>query len=380
MRKLARKKIRNIKPYKPGKPIKELERELGISERDIIKLASNENPIGPSPRAIKAIRESIDLIHRYPDGSSFYLKKKLASKLRLKPQNIILGNGSDEIIDIVTKAFLEEDEEAIISEPSFLEYRIIVKTRGARIKASPMELPSVLGGKGSSRRFAYNIDDVLRSITRKTKLIFIGNPDNPTGSYLTKKELAYFLKKCPKKVIVVFDEAYREFVDKRDYSNPIDFIDKHSVIILRTFSKAYGLAGLRIGYAVTSEKLAGWMERVRQPFNVNLLAQIAAESALDDKAHLSKTKAVIKKGREYLEKDLKRLGFDIIKTPANFLLISYRGVKGTDLFKSLLPYGVIIRDMKVYGLPAWVRVNVGTMDENRRLIKTLKRLNYGVSR
>lgn len=370
----ARKAIRDLKPYQPGVPIKELRRELGIRETDIIKLASNENPIGPSPKAIKAIREAVSDINRYPDGSGFYLKKKLASKLKLKPQNIVLGNGSDELIDIITKAFLEEDEEAIISEPSFLEYEIIVRTRAARIKMLPMMAPAPSKNRALSGCFRYNIEHILNSITRKTKLIFLGNPDNPTGAYLTKNELKLFLEGCPKGVIAVFDEAYRELVGRPDYSNPKSYLNRHNMVILRTFSKAYGLAGLRIGYAITNKGLAGWMERVRQPFNVNMLAQVAAEAALDDTAHLSKTKGLIRKGRGFLVNNLRSLGFDIIEGPANFILISYRGIKGTVLFRKLLPYGVIIRDMKPYGLTAWARVNVGTMPENRKFIETLKKI------
>lgn len=374
MKILARRAIRDLKPYQPGKPIQELGRELNIREKDVIKLASNENPIGPSPKAVKAIGETLGDINRYPDGGGFYLKRKLASKLKLKPQNIVLGNGSDEIIDIITKAFLEEDEEVIISEPSFLEYRIIVKTRGADIKIVPMQGPAFSKDRGPGRGFRYNIGQILKSITKKTKLIFIGNPDNPSGAYLNKDELKLFLRKCPKTVIVVFDEAYREFTESNDYSNPMDYLGENRLIILRTFSKAYGLAGLRIGYAITSEKLASWMERVRQPFNVNMLAQVAAEAALDDSPYLLRTKELLRKGKRFLVRNLGKLGFDIIEGPANFILISYRGIKGTALFKRLLPYGVIVRDMKPYGLRAWVRVNVGTMSENRRFIKTLKRL------
>lgn len=374
MKILARKAIRDLSPYQPGKPIEELQRELGMKEAEIIKLASNENPIGPSPKAVKAIREAISDINRYPDGSSFYLKKKLASELKLRPQNIILGNGSDEIIDIITKAFLEEDEEAIISEPSFLEYKIIVKTRGARIKALPMKTPTPSKNSALSGRFRYDIEHILNSIAKNTKLIFLGNPDNPTGAYLTKDELNLFLKDCPKSVIVVFDEAYRELTESPDYSNPMDYLNSHNMIILRTFSKAYGLAGLRIGYAITNKGLAGWMERVRQPFNVNMLAQVAAEAALDDTAHLAKTKSLIREGKRFLVRNLRCLGVDIIEGPANFMLISYKGINGTVLFKKLLPHGVIIRNMEPYGLTEWARVSVGTMPENRRFIETLEKV------
>ena len=361
----VRKAINGLKPYEPGKPIKELQRDLGIPQRNIIKLASNENPIGPSPKAVKAIQDEVYGINRYPEGSCFYLKEKLAAMLKLKPENLIFGNGSDELIDIIAKTFLEESQEAIICEPAFLEYMIIVKTRGAKLKKVALDKPEGCG-------FNYNIDKILKSINSKTKLIFLGNPDNPTGAYLKIKELKVFLKKMPKDVIVVFDEAYRELVDVRDYSNPFEYIKRGNIIVLRTFSKAYGLAGLRIGYAIADKKLISWMERTRQPFNVNLLAQAAALAALDDKTHLAKTKKLISQGKKFLVASLKTLGFEVIESPANFILFAYEREEGDKIFKKLLTYGVIIRSMKAYKLDKWARVNVGTMAENKRFINTLK--------
>lgn len=369
---LARKTIRDLKPYEPGKPIKELKRELGIKESSIIKLASNENPIGPSPKAVKAMAGALKGVNRYPDGSSFYLKRRLASKLKVRPENIVLGNGSDELIDIITKAFLEEREEAVITEPSFLEYKLITKTRGAGVKAVALEGPNPK--KGLFISFRYNLDNLIKAVGERTKLIFLGNPDNPTGAYISKRELPCFLKRCPRNVIAVFDEAYRELVDSGDYSNPIDYINRGNVIVLRTFSKAYGLAGLRIGYAVTGRKLAGWMERARQPFNVNLLAQTAAEAALNDTAHLSKTRGLTKKGREFLVREMLDIGCDVIASPANFILFSLKGASGRKVFRRLLQQGVIIRDMESYGLRRWARVNVGTMAENRKFISALKKI------
>ena len=369
MKILARKAIRKLTPYEPGKPMKELERELGISESDIIKLASNENPIGPSPKAVEAMRKSLRSVNRYPDGSGFYLKQKLASKLKVKPYNIVLGNGSDELIDIITKAFLEEHEEVLISDPAFLEYKIITMTRGSKVNMSALKEP----GPGREE-FRYDIKNVLGAITKKTRIVFLGNPDNPTGAYIRKNELNRLLKLCPKDVILVFDEAYREFTDKKDYANPAAYINKKNIIILRTFSKAYGLAGVRVGYALSNKELSGWMERARQPFNVNLLAQAAAEAALDDRAHIIKSIKTVKKGMRYLSASLKRLGFDVIEGPANFILFSLKGKKGTALFKILLPEGIIIRDMKAYGLHEWARVNAGTMAENRRFIRTIGKI------
>lgn len=371
MKILARKKIEDLKPYEPGKPIRELNREFGIREKDIIKLASNENPLGPSPKALKAISKAAPEVNRYPDGSCFYLKKKLAETLKLKPENIVFGNGSDELIDVIAKAFLEENEEVLISEPSFLEYSIIVKTRGANVKTVPALGPDFLNERLSSKVFKYDIKGLLSSVNLKTKIIFLGNPDNPTGAYLSVKELDYFLKNCPKRILVVFDEAYREFVDCPDYSNPFDYIERENVVILRTFSKAYGLAGLRIGYAIANKELISYMERVRQPFNVNFLAQEAAEAAIEDNEHLENTKKLIKEEKEIMENSLKQIGMDVITTPANFLLFSCAGLDGTDIFKRLLKYGVIIRDMKSYGLKQWVRVNIGTQKENKCFIENL---------
>jgi len=366
MKRLIRKTIKDLKPYEPGKPMQELARQLKIKESTIIKLASNENPIGPSPKALKAMRSVFGEINRYPDGSCFYLKKSLASSLRLKADNILFGNGSDEIIDIITKTFLEENEEAIISKPSFLEYEIVVKTRGARLNIVPLDL--------SESGFTYNIDKILSAITNKTKLIFLGNPDNPTGAYFSKKDLNSLLKRCPKDIIVVFDEAYREFVEKKDYSNPISYIRRRNIIILRTFSKAYGLAGLRIGYGLADSRLCSLMERTRQPFNVNILAQMAAKEALGDNAHILKSKKLIRQGMIFLTKSLKQLGCEVIESPANFILFSCKGIKGAEIFSKLLPYGVIIRSMNAYGLDKWARVNTGTMQENKRFIDTLTKI------
>jgi histidinol-phosphate aminotransferase len=377
MKILARKTIRDLKPYEPGKPIKDLERELGIPENRIIKLASNENPIGPSPKAARAISKAIKGINRYPDGSCFYLKNRLASKLGLNSANLIFGSGSDEIIDIITKAFLEEDDEAIISEPSFLEYRIITKTRGARIKIVKMQGPALSGRKDKTFGFKYDIDGILKAIGKRTKLIFFGSPDNPTGAYLSKKDLSLFLKDCPSDIILVFDEAYREFVDKADYPDPARYISTNNIIVLRTFSKAYGLAGLRIGYAIARRELISWMERVRLPFNINILAQAAAMAAIDDSSFILKSKRLITEGRRFLSKNLKEVGCRVIEGPANFLLFSCKGMTGTELFKKMLTQGIIIRDMNSYGLRDWVRVNAGTMPENKRFIYTLKNVIGG---
>jgi len=364
------KNIRELKPYEPGKPMEELERELNIPLKDIVKLASNENPLGPSPRAIQAIRHSADRVNRYPDGGCFYLKKKLSLKLRISSSNLIIGNGSDEIIDIVVKAFADKNDEVVVSEPAFLEYKIISMTKGCRIKTIPMKRyfkSGILSG------FGYDIDKIISSVNKRTKIIFLGHPDNPTGAYLSRQALKDFINRCPENVIIVIDEAYGELVDKADYIDTIKYKNRKNVIILRTFSKAYGLAGLRVGYAIANKDLIQWMERVRQPFNVNMTAQKAAEAALDDIAFVDKVKKLTKKGKTFIAENLKKIGFNVIQSPANFILFSFNGKKGTDLFLSLLPQGIIVRDMKPYGLNNWARVSVGTMEQNRKFIEALKR-------
>jgi len=359
MKDLSRKNIKNLKPYEPGKPIDELKREMGL--RGIIKLASNENPIGPSPKALKALAKACPELNRYPDGSSFYLKKKIATRCKVSPENVIIGSGSDDLIDIITKTFLEETDQALMMKPAFLEYSILSAARGAKIKAIAI------------KNFQYDIDAILKAINRKTKVVFIGNPDNPTGAYLNKKGLNSLIKRCPGNVVIVIDEAYRELVDRKDYGNPLSCIRKKNIIILRTFSKAYGLAGLRIGYAISNKNAITAMEKVRLPFNVNLLAQKAALAALDDKAHLAKTIKVIKLGKKFLIKNLQNLGFKIVVSPANFILVNCGKIKGNNIFKKLLRRGIIVRDMEAYGLPYYFRVNVGTMKENKRFIETLKK-------
>jgi histidinol-phosphate aminotransferase len=369
-----KKNIQQLMPYQPGKPIEELSRELDIPIDDIVKLASNENPVGISPKAARAIRGCIKRVNRYPDGSCFYIKKKLSAKLGVKESNLIIGNGSDEILDIIAKAFLYEGEQAIITEPCFLEYEIVVKMKSARVVKIPMIRDyesGILSG------FRYDINKIISSINSRTKIIYLGNPDNPTGAYLKEPDIKRISRKCPKNVIIVIDEAYRELVSAADYTDTKKYIKKHNVIILRTFSKAYGLAGLRIGYAIAKKELVSWMDRVRQPFNVNMIAQIAALAAIDDTAHVERVKHVTKNGRDFLIKNLENLGFHVIKAPANFILFAGKNISGTQLFLRLLPRGIIIRDMKPYGLSDWARVSVGTMKQNRRFIKELQALGLG---
>jgi histidinol-phosphate aminotransferase len=356
---LVRKDITRITPYVGGKPIEEVKRQLGLKE--VIKLASNENPLGPSPKAISAIRKGLSRLNRYPDSSGFYLKRKIARSLNLNQDMVVLGNGSDELIDIVIKTFVEEDENIVTSDSTFLEYEIISRVNGRKILTVPLKY------------FKYDLEAVKNRIDKKTKLVFIANPNNPTGTYVTRYELKDFLKDLPEGIMLVLDEAYDAFIDVNDYASGLEFIARHNVLVLKTFSKAYGLAGLRIGYCLGRPEFTSFMERVRQPFNTNLLAQEAAVAALDDKEFLKKTRKAVLEGKRYLYDTLMKCGVPCVPSVANFLLIDV-GRDGVGVFKELLKFGVIVRDMKAYGLNNFIRVTVGTRKENERFIKVLRKV------
>jgi len=356
---LVRKNILNITPYIAGKPIEEIKRQLGLKE--IIKLASNENPLGASTKALEAIKKNLIKVNRYPDSQSYYLKKKLSRSLNVRPANIVLGNGSDELIDIIIKTFVEDDENIITADTTFLEYKIISQVNNRRITTVPL------------RYFKYDLEGIKRKIDKKTKLIFIANPNNPTGTYLTKYELGDFMRDLPDNLLLVLDEAYDTFIDVDDFPDSLSYIANKNVIILKTFSKAYGLAGLRIGYAIADSGLVSFMENVRQPFNVNLLAQAAATAALEDRKFLEKTRKVILAGRHYLYDALNKMGMAYVPSAANFILID-AGRDGVGVFKEMLKYGVIIRDMEQYGLKNFIRVTIGTKKENERFIKVFKKI------
>ena len=356
---LIRKNILNITPYIAGKPIEETKRELGLKE--VIKLASNENSLGPSPRAMEAIRKNLLGINRYPDSQGFYLKRKLARYLNIKPINIVLGNGSDELIDIIIKTFVEEDEFIITADITFLEYEIISQVNARKIITVPLKY------------FKYDLDAMKKRIDKKTKLIFIANPNNPTATYVTKFELEDFISDLPNNVVLVLDEAYDTFVDVDDFPNSLKYLNNKNIIILKTFSKAYGLAGLRIGYALSNPEFIMSMEKVRQPFNVNLLAQTGAFAALDDKKFLVKSRKLILEGKNYLYDALSRLGIAYVQSVANFILVDVGRDAGA-AFKDMLKYGVIVRDMKQYGLKNFIRVTIGTKKENERFIKVLRKV------
>lgn len=349
----------SIQPYQPGKPIDEVKRELLLEE--VYKLASNENSLGPSKKALTAIGKALKGLNRYPDGSCFYLKTKVAKKMGMKPDNFVFGNGSDELIAIIIQAFMNEDENAIVSEPTFLEYGLITEAYGRRVKIVP------------SVNLKYDMDGIRRAIDEKTKLVFIANPDNPTGTYVNDKQITKFLENIPDNVIVVMDEAYYDFVDAKDYPDTMRHLKDRNLIILRTFSKAYGLAGLRAGFALANPELIDCMNRVRLPFNVNSLAQVGASASIDDATHLKKTRQVVLKGKKFLYSALDKIGLPYVQSQTNFILVDVK-MDSWEAFQKLLRYGVIVRDMKAYKLDSYVRVTVGTDKENRKFIEALKKV------
>lgn len=359
MKELVRKNILDVKAYVGGKPIEETKRQLGLKE--VIKLASNENPLGPSPLALKAIKRKLNDINRYPDSQGFYLKKKIAKSLNIAANEIVLGNGSDELIDVLIKTFVEDDESIITSETAFLEYDIIAKVNNRKVITVAMKY------------YKYDLDAIKKKIDKKTKLIFIANPNNPTGTYITKFELEDFLKGLPENILVVLDEAYGLFVDVDDFPRSLSYLSKKNIIVMRTFSKAYGLAGLRIGFLIADAELVSYMERVRPPFNVNSLAQAAAIEAIDDKKFLKITRKTVLEGKEYLYKNLRLMGIAHVSSVANFILIDVAR-DGVGVFKEMLKFGVIVRDMQQYGLKNFIRVTIGTKKENERFIKVLRKV------
>jgi len=359
LRELARKCIRDIKPYEPGKPMKELERELGI--KDVVKLASNENPLGSSAKAIKSVLKISNELNRYPDGGCFYLKEKLSDFLGVDKGKIIFGNGSNEIIEFVVRAYLNEGDEVVLADPTFLIYKIVIAIQGGR----PVTVPL--------KEFKYDLAAMKRAITANTKIVFIANPNNPTGTSVGREELEAFLKDLPKGLIVVVDEAYNEFVERDDFPDSLTYTGKDNVVVLRTFSKAHGLSGLRVGYGIAKKELIEYMEKVRQPFNVNSFAQAAALASLNDAAFIKKVRKLVLKEKQFLYNALDKMEIDYVKSDTNFILMDVRK-NGKNVFSDMLTEGVIVRDMNAYGLTNYIRVTVGKPDENKRFINVLKKV------
>src|SRR6202165_763316 len=361
---LANEHILGIAPYEPGKPIEELERDLGIAHP--IKLASNENPLAPSDRVQRAIVAALPSLNRYPDGGGFYLRQALAKRHGVSQDQVILGNGSNELIELLVRTFLKPGDEAVVPHPSFPFYPMIVQAAGG------------IRVMGMLKDHRLDLPPMARAITPPTKVVFIANPNTPTATIVTASEVEHFMSRLPPRTIVIFDEAYTEFSQGPDFPNTLDLVKEgRKVVVLRTFSKATSLAGLRVGYGIADADAVALMNRIRQPFNVNSLAQVAALAAIEDEAHVLECVRMIEAGRHYLYDELKRLGIAYVPSRANFILVDV-GRSASDIYQKLLHEGVIVRPLTSFGMETALRVTVGTPEENRKLIKALRRvLGFG---
>lgn len=354
---IANPHLRGLKVYQPGKPIEETARELGCDPAEISKLASNENPLGPSPKAIASMRAALETAQLYPDGGAFYLRNALAQKLKIGAENLILGNGSNEIIELLAHAFLKPGDAILTSEHAFIAYKIIARVFGAETV------------EAQSKNFGHDLEAMLAEIDDKTEIIFIANPNNPTGTLLDQKTLTDFLDRVPSPLIVVLDEAYYEFVD--DPPDTLRYVrEGRNVVVLRTFSKIHGLASLRVGYGIARPELIEVMQKTRQPFNVSGVAQAGALAALGDEAHVRETRRVVDEGRAFFEKELRALELEFVPSAGNFLLVNVGD--GQKIFRALLHHKVIVRAMSGYELPQWVRITTGTMEQNKKCIAALR--------
>jgi histidinol-phosphate aminotransferase len=361
------KHILDIKPYSPGKPIEEVKREYGLSEA--IKLASNENPLGPSPKAKAAIEEALSNLHLYPDGSGYYLKRALSERLSVPHEGIILGNGSNELIELITRTFMSlPGLNAVTSECTFVVYRIIMQACDVELRETPM-----------TADMRYDLSAMANAVDANTRLIFIANPNNPTGTYVTQQELDAFIDDVDGRCagdppIIVLDEAYTEYITEDDYPDGLALMRRRPrTMLLRTFSKAYGLAGIRLGYGVAEPRLWDRVNRIRQPFNVNSLALVGGLAALDDHDFLRRARGINEEGKAFLSTELKARGFNVVPSQTNFILVDFQR-DAAEVFEALLREGTIVRPMKGYGLPTSARISIGLPEENRRLIEALDRV------
>jgi histidinol-phosphate aminotransferase len=350
--------ILRLRPYLPGKPIEEVQRELGLT--DIIKLASNENPLGPSPHAVAAMAAVAGSVTLYPEGSAPLLRAAVARHVQMPPEMLVFGNGSDEVLHLLALSFLRPGDEVVQGDPSFAMYEIYT----TQCAAIPVKVPL--------KDYTHDLPAMAEAITPRTRMVMIANPNNPTGTLVTRSEVEKFLGQVPADVLVVFDEAYDEYVDHPDKADLRPLIrDGANIAVLHTFSKAYGLAGLRVGYGMARPEIAELLNRVRSPFNVNLLAQAAAIAALEDQAHVARSVALNAEGRDYFYRELTRLGLAYVPSQANFVLIDV-GRDSREVFDALLRRGIIVRAGAGLGLPQHIRVTVGTPDQNTRFIAALE--------
>jgi histidinol-phosphate aminotransferase len=351
--------LKTLPTYQPGRPIEEVARELGLSPESIIKVASNENPFGPSPLAVAAMQKALMGVNLYPDGNAFYLKQKLAAKLGVEPANLILGNGSNEIIEFAGHALLAPGADVVVSQYCFAVYPIVTALFGANLVTVP------------AKNYGHDLPAMLRAITSRTRIVFVANPNNPTGTLVPREEVIKFVNEVPDDVLLVMDEAYIDFLD-----DPLDLVSlvrlgtRPNLILMRTFSKIYGLAGLRIGYGIGNPEFVAALEKIRQPFNINLPAQVAALAALDDVEHVRKTRANNFAGLEFFKRAFRDLKLESVPSSANFILV--RVGDGQRVFEAMQKQGVIVRPMGGYQLPEWIRISIGTLQENERCLAALK--------
>lgn len=355
--------LADLPVYQPGRPIDEVARELGLPPESIIKLASNENPLGPSPRALAAMARVLPQLHLYPDGSAFHLKRRLAGDLGVRPENVILGNGSNEIIEFVGHAFFRPGAEVVVAQHCFAIYPIIARMMGARVVTVP------------SRDLGHDLPAMRNAVTDATTVMFVANPNNPTGTLAAPDAVRALLEGLPPHVLLVMDEAYVEFLER-----PVDLLpairagSPPNLLLMRTFSKIHGLAGLRLGYGIANPGLIGVLEKVRQPFNINALVQAAALAALEDREHIERTRANNVAGLAFYQRELARLDLPFVPSAANFVLV--RVGDGQGFFQELQRRGVIVRPMGGYGLPEYIRISIGTPAENERCLGCLRDILY----
>lgn len=354
--------VASLVPYVPGKPIEEVEREYGVT--DVAKLASNENPIGPSPLAVAAARDALAKVNLYPDGASYTLRHAVAAKHGVTPAEVFVGNGSSELIELLVRTFVLDGEEVLASAQSFVSYKLAAAAQGRTFMEAPMKA-----------RFHYDLDALKKLLTRKTKLVFLANPDNPTGTWFLEKDLLPFLDAAPKDTLVVLDEAYLDFVDVPGFQDSLALRKKYpNLVVLRTFSKIYGLAGLRVGYGLARPELVEYVDRVRAPFNVNHVAQMAAVAALSDAEHVARSRALVLEERPFLAAGLAELGAAVVPSQGNFVLADFPGRPGKALFEDLLREGVVVRPLASYGFPTAQRITVGLHRENEKCLAALRRV------
>ena len=353
--------LETLPVYQPGRPIEEVARELNMKPESIIKLASNENPLGPSPKALTAMERVLRNLHLYPDGNAFYLKKKLADHLGMETGNIILGNGSNEIIEFVGHALIQPGVDVIVSQYCFAIYPIITKLFGGNVITVP------------AQNHGHDIHGMLKAITPATRVMFVANPNNPTGTLTSREDIVELLNKVPNHILLVMDEAYIEFLN-----DPMDLLplirggQKRNLLLMRTFSKIFGLAGLRLGYGIAAPELITSLEKVRQPFNINSIAQAGALAALQDQDHIHNTRANNFAGLHFYETEFRKMRLEYVPSAANFILAKVGD--GQRVFNELQKLGVIVRPMGGYQLPEWIRISVGTKAENERCIEALKKV------